>query len=230
MTKSATLPPFSPSLLLGLLSSPVPISLQNLFYEKIAQHLIAHTNDINSMLSTLSGQSILITPSDLPTDILITISSQHLAIEAQPKNATSATTTIYGNYHSLINFFDNVILAENDTQQEVPFNITLEGNEQTLITFLRCINKTSAELTEEIFDGLGLSGVMLEHYLRPKKYIFDTIHQQMQQFQHAFTAPMQDRSEEQEERITQLTEKVQKLEKIIKKQAKHIDELRQSKK
>ena len=230
MTKSATLPPFSPSIILGLLSNPIPTSLLDLFYKKLSQHIMTHTPEIHNMLSASSGESLLIIPSDLPSNILITFSSQHLHIETTTENSLLHTTTIYGNYHSLITFFDNVILAEKNTQQEVPLNITLEGNEKTLIAFLRTINKTSAEFTEEIFDGLGLSGVLLAHYLRPKKMIFDTIHQQMQHFQEAFIAPLDDQQEEQEQQINQLSTKIQKLEKIVKKQASYIDELRKSNK
>ncbi len=230
MTKSATLPPFSPTILLGILTSPLPSSFLTRFYEKLAQHITAHTPHIETMLSTLSGQSLLIVPSDMPSNILITFSAQHLQIESVAENTHQQTTTIYGNYHALIAFFDTIILAENDTQQHVPLDITIEGNEKPLITFFRSINKTSAEFTEEIFDGLGLSGVLLSYYLRPKKIILDSLHQHMQAFQAAFSAPIEDKTEEQNQRISQLSQKMQQLEKTIKKQASYIEELRQSKK
>ncbi len=168
---------FSPILLAGILSQPLPKKLLNRLIEVASDKLSINHPDVIERLNTIVGTCFVINPTDLPYSIKITVKDDDIEASLHDDNGTTPDVCISGALTVLID-----LLSSKADGDALFFSrgISVEGDTEALLTLRNALDSEDIDFWHELLDIVG-----------PLRYPADLIAKGLGKFSQRITSDME---------------------------------------
>jgi len=222
MKKDALYPPFSPVLIAGILTQPVPLYIIDKVLEHITSNLQKNHPSILERLEAIENKKFLISPTDLPFSIIITFLKDEI-ISVSTKDADIETDVrIYGSISSLVKMLDGEVDGD---ALFFSRELIVEGDTEALLTLRNSMDADDINILYEMLDSFGILGPIIEKFIKPSQNFSNAISDNMNLLKNSVLGTVIEELESQEAYIEKLNEKISDLQKEQNKQKARITKI-----
>jgi len=222
MKKDALHPPFSPILIAGILSQPVPLYLVDKILEHITSNLQKNHPSILERLEVIENKKFLISPTDLPFSIIITFQKDEIISVATKENDIESDVRIFGSISSLVKMLDGEVDGD---ALFFSRELIVEGDTEALLTLRNSMDADDINILYEMLDSFGILGPIIENFIKPTQKVSTSLSDNMNLIKNSLLGSVIEELESQEAYIDKLNEKISSLQKEQSKQQAKINKI-----
>lgn len=222
MKKEALYPPFSPVLIAGLLTQPMPLYIVDKVLEHITVNLQKNHPSIIERLQIIEDKKFLISPTDLPFAIIITFLKNEIISVATKDENIETDVKIYGSISSLVKMLNGEVDGD---ALFFSRDLTIEGDTEALLALRNSMDADDINILYEMLDSFGILGSIIEKFIKPAKKVHGKIADNMNIIKDSILGSVMEDLESQEAYLDKINEKISKFQKEQQKQQAKINKI-----
>jgi len=205
---------FSPLLIAGLLTRPLPPAPLEYLLRHIARRIQRNHPAILDRLQPLAGRIFLIRPTDLPYEIILTIGENQVdfSLGTETRPLPDADVVISGSLPELVDMMDG---RQDGDGLFFSRSLTVTGDTEALLTLRNAVDSDEVNLEQEIFDLLGPLKNPAEKLAKAGEVIYHRLARDMTTLSRAMTGPLSTRCMRLEQQNQDMSKRLDRLDKNL---------------